>query len=122
MDPTRSDPLYAAACLTPAVDSAGAAPVTVPVLSQITARQSQEAVYCSCRCDGPVGAGPYCACPTGFECAPQLVQELGLGSDGRFAGSYCVKDGTQVRNPQTLRGGQTCNIDSLNCGPPAGGF
>ena len=121
VDPTRRDPLYEPACLMPAVDSAGSALVAVPVESQLTSRQPQEAVYCSCRCGGPEGAGPYCACPTGFECAP-LVEELGLGADDRFAGSYCVKAGTQVPNPQTLRGGQTCTVDSLNCGPPTGGF
>lgn len=42
---------------------------------------------CSCRCDGPEGSGPFCACQEGFRCQP-LVDDLGLGSIG-LAGSYC---------------------------------
>jgi hypothetical protein len=45
---------------------------------------------CSCRCDGPAGAGPFCACPDGFACSP-LVHDLGLQSSADVAGSYCVK-------------------------------
>jgi hypothetical protein len=120
-DPTRPDPSYEPACLTPAMDSAGSAPVTVAVTAQLTVRRPEEAVYCSCRCNGPEGAGPYCACPTGFECAP-LVKELGLKSGDSFAGFYCVKAGTHIPNTSTVSGGLTCSIDSLNCGPPTGGF
>lgn len=49
-----------------------------------------ERVYCTCRCDAPVGNGaPLCACGDGFTC----TQVLDLGGDG-IRGSYCVKDET----------------------------
>jgi hypothetical protein len=43
---------------------------------------------CSCRCDGPAGTGPFCACAAGFSCQHQL-DDLGLGG-AELAGSYCV--------------------------------
>ena len=43
---------------------------------------------CSCRCDGPERAGPFCACSAGYSCEQQ-VRELGLGEND-LAGSYCV--------------------------------
>ena len=43
---------------------------------------------CSCRCDGPEGRGPFCACTAGFTCTA-LIEDLGLG-DVYFAGSYCL--------------------------------
>lgn len=43
---------------------------------------------CTCRCDGPVGLGPYCACQSGFQCA-ELIVDLGLG-DGAY--SFCVAE------------------------------
>jgi len=73
-------------------------PVTVPVMSQITIRPASDAVYCSCRCDGPPGAGPFCDCPTGFDCAP-LLGTSGAPQPDALAGSYCVKSGTLVTAP-----------------------
>ena len=43
---------------------------------------------CSCRCDGPAGTGPFCACAAGYACQHE-VDDLGLGEPG-LAGSYCV--------------------------------
>ena len=43
---------------------------------------------CSCRCDGPEGTGPFCACGDGFACE-HLIDDLGLG-DRYLAGSYCM--------------------------------
>jgi hypothetical protein len=45
---------------------------------------------CSCRCDGPAGTGPFCACASGFVCEHQL-DDLGLGGS-ELAGSYCVRE------------------------------
>ena len=53
-------------------------------------RLSDSEVYCSCRCDGPAGAGPFCACPSGFECTP-FMADVGLASTKAVAGSYCMK-------------------------------
>ena len=75
--------------------------VTVPVAPQFEERREFDAVYCSCRCDGPDANARYCECPSGYSCE-ELVPDLGgsLGS-GQLAGSYCVKDGTRydTRNP-----------------------
>ena len=48
----------------------------------------QSAGMCSCRCDGPAGTGPFCACGDGFECREQ-VRALGVTSS-ELSGSYCV--------------------------------
>ncbi len=66
--------------------------VTVDVLPQATQRQAADAVYCSCRCDGPDKEARYCECPGGFKCM-DLVNTMGQGRAG-LNGSYCVKDGT----------------------------
>jgi hypothetical protein len=41
-------------------------PVSVPVPPQLVERPAADVVHCSCRCDGPEGTGPFCACPGGF--------------------------------------------------------
>jgi hypothetical protein len=43
---------------------------------------------CSCRCDGPVSTGPFCACSAGFACEEE-VRDLGVG-ERELTGSYCV--------------------------------
>ncbi len=85
--------------------------IDVVVEPQLVERQANNAVYCSCRCDGPDPNARYCECPDGFQCT-ELVEDLGLGS-GQLAGSYCIKDNTAF-NP----GGSTatCSKDSPNCG------
>jgi hypothetical protein len=43
---------------------------------------------CSCRCDGPAGTGPFCACDSGFSCEHQ-IDDIGVGSLN-LVGSYCI--------------------------------
>jgi hypothetical protein len=72
-----------AVCLTPLGEV-----VTTSVLPQLPERPAEDAVYCTCRCDGPRGAGPFCDCPDDMLCeerfsgGPELLD---------VAGSYCVK-------------------------------
>lgn len=73
-------------CLTPLGEL-----VTVPVEPQLPERPAEDAVYCTCRCDGPSGAGPFCECPDDMLCEERWAY---LGSDPaslEVAGSYCVK-------------------------------
>jgi hypothetical protein len=93
-DPSKADPAHQS-CMTTGAPSQ---PVSVPVVAQLADRGADVSVYCSCRCDGPAGTGPFCACPGGFECAP-LVQSFGTGSGEQLAGSYCIKAGTGVSAP-----------------------
>jgi hypothetical protein len=103
-----SCPYGGPACTTPA-----GAPVTASVKPQLVARAPSDAVYCSCRCDGPAGTGAFCACPTGFECAP-LIQDIGVGQRN-LVGSYCIKSGTAVSDPHALQSGPTCDAAAHNC-------
>jgi hypothetical protein len=48
--------------------------------------QLDDAVYCTCRCDGPKTSVEFCECPDGFSCE----EILSLGGDG-IRGSYCVR-------------------------------
>lgn len=88
-------------------------PVTVPVPPQLVARPPSSAVYCSCRCDGEPGTGPLCACPSGFACE-HIVTDFGFGQSS-LAGSYCIKDGTQVKDATALAGGPRCDASLGNC-------
>jgi hypothetical protein len=73
--------------------------VTGTVVSQFTHRQTEDAVYCSCRCDGPDSSVKYCDCPSGYSCE-SLVSSFGIeGGGGQLVGSYCVKEGTQIGDP-----------------------
>jgi hypothetical protein len=92
--------------------------VTVEVQPQLEARQTEDAVYCSCRCDGPDSNARYCQCPTGFACV-KLVDELGLPG-GQLAGSYCIKDGTEY-DKATLDL-SACSRSTQSCGPEEGLF
>jgi hypothetical protein len=65
----------------------------VAVDPQVKARQASDAVYCSCRCDGPDAKARYCECPSGFACV-KLVDKLPLGKGGQLAGNYCIREGT----------------------------
>ena len=67
--------------------------ITVPVAPQLIFRATTDAVYCSCRCDGPDPAAAYCECPSGFRCE-ELVREIGVEGRGQLVGSYCIKPGT----------------------------
>lgn len=87
--------------------------IQVAVAPQLLARSADDAVYCSCRCDGPDDSARYCECPSGFACV-ELVEDLGLGS-GQLAGSYCIKEGTRYNTQQAA--GATCTkADGGNCG------
>lgn len=44
---------------------------------------------CTCRCDGPAGTGPLCACGSGYECK-ELIKNFHGEIDDDLAGSYCV--------------------------------
>ena len=86
--------------------------ISVEVTPQLLKRRADDAVYCSCRCDGPDSNARYCECPSGFACV-ELVEDLGLGS-GQLAGSYCIKEGTRYNTQQTLSG--SCNKSLKDCG------
>ena len=86
--------------------------ITAVIDSQDLDRRPENAVYCSCRCDGPDPNARYCECPSGFSCE-KLVDDLGLGS-GQLAGSYCVREGTVYQ--KNMKGGPACDRLAANCG------
>lgn len=90
--------------------------IQVAVDPWLTARAANDAVYCSCRCDGPDPKAHYCDCPSGFACR-ELVPDLGALDSENLAGSYCVKDGAG----QTSLGTSDCreNPGSDACPEPA---
>jgi hypothetical protein len=58
---------------------------------QVTEPGETEGI-CTCRCDGPEGTGPFCACSAGFVCE-LLVEELGWDFWPKdVAGSYCMPE------------------------------
>jgi len=59
---------------------------------QVTEPGETEGI-CSCRCDGPEGTGPFCACSAGFVCE-LLVQDLGFDDwpGDNLSGSYCMPE------------------------------
>jgi hypothetical protein len=85
-------------------------PIRQPVVPQLLERRAEDAVYCSCRCDGPDPAGRYCECPSGFACV-ELVPKL--SSAQQLAGSYCVREGT-VFDGLEPAGGE-CDPAARNC-------
>jgi len=85
--------------------------ISVPVNPQLLERSANDAVYCSCRCDGPDDKARYCECPSGYACV-ELIEDLNLGSS-QLAGSYCIKEGTTY-NAQSRN--TACNAASQNCG------
>jgi hypothetical protein len=86
--------------------------ISVAVEPQLAGRVAAQAVYCSCRCDGPDAKARYCDCPSGFSCE-EIVDDLGLGK-GQLAGSYCVESGTEYRD--TADYGDDCDSNLANCG------
>ncbi len=91
--------------------------ITTAVDPQLVDRQTDKAVYCSCRCKNAQGStddgARYCECPSGFSCE-KLLDDLGLGSS-QLAGYYCIRDGTKY--DPTTKGGQTCVAGSANGDP-----
>lgn len=47
--------------------------------------------FCTCRCDGDPGTGPFCACPADARC--ERLVEFG----GRSGGGFCVPDSLPSR-------------------------
>lgn len=74
--------------------------VQVAVQPQRLQRRPEQAVYCSCRCDGADPNARYCECPSGFECA-EIVVNQDPEQQAQLAGSYCVRSGTNV-DPVTI--------------------
>ncbi len=95
--------------------------IDVPVVAQLIARQPSNSVYCSCRCDGPAGTGPFCDCPSGFQCQ-KLVDAYGTSGGEQLAGSYCIKAGTAVTDPTQIPPAD-CNTlpDAIKKLPPPKG-
>jgi hypothetical protein len=105
---TDDDALLAPQCFTPGRSD----PVVVPVAPQVENRQSEVAVTCSCRCAGP-GGGPFCSCPSGYECL-DLIPAFPFASAEGVAGSYCVASGTRYTGIPGLE----CDRQILNCETP----
>lgn len=96
-------------------------PVSVAVAPQLEDRTAQQAVYCSCRCDGPDPNAEYCTCADGFECN-QVIDDLGLESNE--TGSYCVLAGSNplplsIRRTPCDKATDSCH-DSKDYAPLAG--
>lgn len=81
------------------------------VKPQLVTRKAEDAVYCSCRCDGPDPNGRYCECPSGYTCT-ELLKDIGLG-DKELAGSYCIKQGTEYNENESTR---NCDRAKMECG------
>jgi len=86
--------------------------VIVQVPSQLTARQTDSAVYCSCRCDGEEKNARYCECPSGFSCAP-VVPQLSLGQ-AQLPGSYCIRAGSAYVSADVNKA-LTCDASRADC-------
>lgn len=87
-------------------------PVSAPVAPQLLDRRAQDAVFCSCRCDGPDPSARYCECPSGFSCS-QVVPELSLGR-AQLPGSYCVRTGSEFEQA-AVRLDAACSRAAANC-------
>ena len=99
--------------------------VIPPVTPQRAARPPEDAVYCSCRCNGPDPNARYCECPSGFSCT-ELIPDFGPEFGGQnLSGSYCVRSGTNVDNPLDVsptlcEAGPDINNPIQDCGPATG--
>lgn len=104
------------ACYTPDAEGVAAERVLGQVPAWDLDRPARDAVYCSCRCDGPDPGARYCECPSGFECR-RLAPDLELGENRELSGSYCVRRGTVFEAEQA--GGPTCADapDDSRCAP-----
>jgi hypothetical protein len=113
-DPTCSIPGTAAS-----KDHASKDNINVEVPAQLLNRQTDQAVYCSCRCDGDDPNARYCECPEGFQCT-HLVDDLQVGSSGgQLTGSYCIRSGSDYDPTEHFKGGATCRPGTdgqTNCG------
>jgi hypothetical protein len=90
--------------------------IKVEVPPQLRDRQTDQAVYCSCRCDGPDDKARYCECPEGFQCEP-LVDDLKIpGGGGQLAGSYCIRAGSQYDSAEHFKAAPNCATFPNECG------
>jgi hypothetical protein len=89
----------------------GRARVATAVKPQLVDRRPEDAILCSCHCAGPEGTGPFCQCPSGFECAP--VIDFTFGEFDELAGSYCIKAGTIYTGATS----ESCDWETQSCGP-----
>lgn len=80
-------------------------------------RAADKAVYCSCRCADIDGNKPsdqtFCDCPDGFTCQ-QLVTSIGKGNEG-LTGSYCIKNGTQIKPEKPPCSDGDCDPATKKC-------
>ena len=99
-------------------DPASADNINVEVKPQLVERQTDKAVYCSCRCDGPEKNARYCECPEGFQCE-EVVQNLAITkAAGQLAGSYCIRSGSKydATDPNQSKDGPECKANPAKCG------
>jgi hypothetical protein len=90
--------------------------IIVEVPAQLQERQTEQAVYCSCRCDGPDKNARYCECPEGFQCE-SLVDDLKIpGGGGQLAGSYCIRAGSKYNPIAHFKGAADCRTNPALCG------
>jgi hypothetical protein len=92
--------------------------IQVEVPPELVKRQTDQAVYCSCRCDGPEANARYCECPEGFQCEP-LVDDLQIpGSEkSQLPGSYCIRAGSKYDPGEHVpRDGENCANQPNDCG------
>jgi hypothetical protein len=90
--------------------------IQVQVKSQYQGRRPLDAVYCSCRCDGPDTNARYCKCPTGFQCV-ELLRTVSALPGQELAGSYCVKESTEYTANVTPLGTQ-CTVSAPTADVP----
>ncbi|HXK19506.1 MAG TPA: hypothetical protein VNG33_16970, partial [Polyangiaceae bacterium] len=121
LDPMTNKPLvgnkdYHPTCSVPGTDpgtdqfSADNNNINVAVKAQLQKRQTDKAVYCSCRCDGPDKNARYCECPTGFQCEPLVANLKIVSGGGQLAGSYCIRSGSKYdANGDGSATGETCS-------------
>ena len=85
--------------------------VNVEVPPQLQKRQTEQAVYCSCRCDGPDKKARYCECPEGFQCEP-LIDDLQITEGaGQLPGSYCIRAGSKYNPVDHFKSAPNCAAD-----------
>lgn len=119
-DPKAAGTTYAPRCSIPgtlaSTDESSPDNINVEVPPQLRDRQTDQAVYCSCRCDGPDDKARYCECPEGFQCEP-LVDDLKIpGGGGQLAGSYCIRAGSEYDSAKHFKGADSCATFPNDCG------
>ncbi len=115
---TQPNPNYNPTCSIPGTapdktDLTSKDNINVEVPAQLINRQTEQAVYCSCRCDGDDPNARYCECPEGFQCT-HLVDDLEVvQGGGQLPGSYCIRSGSDYDPTKHFKGAPSCKP-----GPP----